>query len=1237
MPPTYDIDDSSEDELNVSPTGSIDGDFDSMDNQPKIVQLLDLPDPEPDCPVDEEDRICEGKISLEIKQIEHLSGKLFSDPVEINNERWRVLCFPRGNNTNTSIAPSLSLFVDCMDATYVKEADWHRCVWFDLILRSTIPGKTHHRSTHHRYDKHSQDWGFSSYLPLSEVLDPSNGYVDPNNEDAITIEARVVICKGVSSIWAPPGPVDSKKETGFVGLKNQGATCYMNSMLQALYFTNELRRAVYALPTQHDDSSSSVPLALQRVFFNLQTSEEAVGTEQLTKSFGWNTLDAFMQHDVQEFNRVLMDNLETKMKGTVAEGTIGRLFQGSMKSYVTCMHVDYESSRTESYYDIQLNVKGMGDIYKSFDDYISVETLSGDNKYAAEGHGLQDARKGVIFQTFPPVLHLQLKRFEYDFETDAMVKVNDRFEFHDRLDLSKYLEMPEDTPAEYLLHAVLVHAGDVHGGHYVVFLRPTCEGQWYKFDDDRVTKASTKEALAENYGSEEPNKGYSAGFLPGQRLGLGGLRLTKHFTNAYMLVYVRVSEVDRILAPVRDEDIPSHIVSKFTREIEEQRRKEQEELDRHLYMHVHVATAKDLQAHRGMDLVRFKKIASPYRPLNPILRENEEVDDNPNPPKVYKIKREMPWGDFRAQLHADLGVPVTHQRFWGFVSRRNQTLRPDGPVVAAGSRPIDSVVHGARTNNEVRLLMEEVPDAEAEVGMNDILLFFKFYDPVKETLEYVGHATVNKMQKIRELYPMLRRLVGLGPTEPIVCYEEIKPDYIELCVPDKTLTGSEMGNGDIVVFQRRRTVHKEALEKAVAAMVSEPPKRPAWGNTTPAFSVAANVPTPRWGAGTPLADALRQNNRPTTPVLDGLTPLGTGSKPRPEPNPPSSAPPAESVSSSEDVVVVDEPLPEGHPETAPEYYAQLTNRVEVTVRQHSSDPKVFRVDKCTLNLSKKMNYVQAAEAIGKAVNQDPAYLRLYTHDDTLDQPKSHLRRLLENATLGEMLGGMYSTKSSKIKLYYEVLAHPLDELERKKLVEYVLRGQDGSEKQMGVLVPKGSRVVDLLAAVKDQAALPAEAHLRLLEITNGRVTHIFVPDDEVDRMDPLPSTWYRVDSVHPDILAVTPDSVNETLIEVMHFHKTPKSPHLHGSPFEFVLRKDEKFSETKKRLEGFAGAKPADFAKWKIALVVDGKADYLDSDDMVLYDLVEELIGQKAWVGLDHAAPRSVKTSNFEKAVVIHN
>lgn len=39
--------------------------------------------------------------------------------------------------------------------------------------------------------------------------------------------------------------------------------------------------------------------------------------------------------------------------------------------------------------DLQLDVKGCHDVYASFDKYVEVEHLDGDNKYHAEHHGLQ--------------------------------------------------------------------------------------------------------------------------------------------------------------------------------------------------------------------------------------------------------------------------------------------------------------------------------------------------------------------------------------------------------------------------------------------------------------------------------------------------------------------------------------------------------------------------------------------------------------------------------------------------------------------------------------------------------------------------------------------------------------------------------------------------------------------------------------------------------------------------------
>ena len=235
----------------------------------------------------------------------------------------------------------------------------------------------------------------------------------------IPIRIRCYFCEDVGHDLA----YSSKEQTGMVGLENLGATCYLNALLQMLYHVNEFQRAVYEIPHDQEDFATSTTLALQSVFRNLKIEEEQVTTKDLTRAFGWNTLDSFLQQDVQEMMRILLDKLEEKMKGTRVSEVIKTLFAGKVKSYIRCTNIMYESSREEDFYDIQLDVKGCNNLYDSFRKYIEKEMLDGDNKYDAESHGKQEAVKGVIFTKFPPVLTIHLKRFTFDLERMGFFKV----------------------------------------------------------------------------------------------------------------------------------------------------------------------------------------------------------------------------------------------------------------------------------------------------------------------------------------------------------------------------------------------------------------------------------------------------------------------------------------------------------------------------------------------------------------------------------------------------------------------------------------------------------------------------------------------------------------------------------------------------------------------------------------------------------------------------------------------
>jgi ubiquitin carboxyl-terminal hydrolase 7 len=520
-------------------------------------------------------------------------------------------------------------------------------------------------------------------------------------------------------------------------------------------------QAVYQIPTSEEETLSNSAYTLQRLFYQLQTSDDAVGTNELTKSFGWETRHIFEQQDVQELSRKLMERMEEKMKGTAAENVLPNLFCGKVRTYISCINVEYESRRVEDFWDVQLNVSGNKSIEEGFKDYVQVETMDGENQYfAGDEFKLQDAKKGVIFESFPDVLHLQLKRFQYDIDHDAMMKVNDRYEFPETFDAEPYLSTEADRsePWIYKLHSVLVHSGDLNAGHYYAFIKPTKDGWFYKYDDDKVTRATMREALEENFGGEYQINGVT-------QLSATKMPIMRH-NSAYMLVYIRETRQDQVLVPVIQDDIPPHLHKKLEEEaaIREALKKEREE--QHLYLWVKVITEDTFKAHGGTDLTNF----------------DASHDVDPAAPRAYRLLRKSTLRELIEKIAEDTRSDPNTTRLWCMVNRQNKTTRPDTPIQSLDYtlEEAHQKLVGTKTA-ELRMWAETAQEFDTQgipvwpahksqqngVHKNDLfLLYLKYFDVDKQQLNGAGHIYISRDKKVEELVPAILKKMGWPEKSP---------------------------------------------------------------------------------------------------------------------------------------------------------------------------------------------------------------------------------------------------------------------------------------------------------------------------------------------------------------------------------------------------------------------------------------------------------------------------------------
>ncbi|OBS73281.1 hypothetical protein A6R68_12135, partial [Neotoma lepida] len=411
------------------------------------------------------------------------------------------------------------------------------------------------------------------------------------------IGTAITTCEALTE-WEYLPPVGPRPPKGFVGLKNAGATCYMNSVIQQLYMIPSIRNGILAIegtgsdvdddmsgdekqdnesnvdprddvfgyPQQFEDKPAlsktedrkeyniGVLRHLQVIFGHLAASRlQYYVPRGFWKQFRlWGEpVNLREQHDALEFFNSLVDSLDEALKALGHPAMLSKVLGGSFADQKICQGCPHRYECEESFTTLNVDIRNHQNLLDSLEQYV-------------------DTVKRLLIKKLPPVLAIQLKRFDYDWERECAIKFNDYFEFPRELDMEPYtvagvakLEGDNVNPesqliqqneqseekagsTKYRLVGVLVHSGQASGGHYYSYIiqRNGGDGEknrWYKFDDGDVTECKMdddEEMKNQCFGGEYMGEVFD------HMMKRMSYRRQKRWWNAYILFYERMDTID---------------------------------------------------------------------------------------------------------------------------------------------------------------------------------------------------------------------------------------------------------------------------------------------------------------------------------------------------------------------------------------------------------------------------------------------------------------------------------------------------------------------------------------------------------------------------------------------------------------------------------------------------------------------------------------------------------------------
>ncbi|XP_033992767.1 ubiquitin carboxyl-terminal hydrolase 47 isoform X4 [Trematomus bernacchii] len=254
--------------------------------------------------------------------------------------------------------------------------------------------------------------------------------------------------------------------TDYHGLNSPGLTCYLNSILQVLYMTEDFREAVKQCRSK---DSTTIDSQLGRLFSDLQ--KRLSRTHDVTKKLG--ITNVYEQRDAAEyFEKILC----------MTSPDAAQIFKGELNHITKCLKCKERNQSRSFFWVLPLAIEDLrGHIYsveKGLKAFFKGEKCSGDDTmYCDRCNEKQDAVLKCEITTNPEILTLLLKRFSFDYKLRCYVKLQCNVDVPKSLFIGK---------CKYDLYALVNHFGNLTGGHYTAHIKSIETDTWYHFNDNIV-------------------------------------------------------------------------------------------------------------------------------------------------------------------------------------------------------------------------------------------------------------------------------------------------------------------------------------------------------------------------------------------------------------------------------------------------------------------------------------------------------------------------------------------------------------------------------------------------------------------------------------------------------------------------------------------------------------------------------------------------------------------------------